>query len=114
MSDGAISQDEIDALLAGVDMGGFSSSSSSSNDSVNIDTATIEKFVGDLSDSLKNNLGTMTGATFEVGKPVVEVVDAGEVKEVVEEAAEAVEEAVEAAAETVSEAVENVAEKVEE
>lgn len=75
MSDGAISQDEIDALLAGVDMGGFSSSSSSSNDSVNIDTATIEKFVGDLSDSLKNNLGTMTGATFEVGKPVVEVVD---------------------------------------
>ena len=75
MSDGAISQDEIDALLAGVDMGGFSSSSSSSNDSVNIDTATIEKFVGDLSDSLKNNLGTMTGATFDVGKPVVEVVD---------------------------------------
>ena len=40
-------------------------------------------------------------------EPVVEVVDAGEVKEVVEEA-------VEAAAETVSEAVENVAEKVEE
>ena len=27
MSDGAISQDEIDALLAGVDMGGFGSSS---------------------------------------------------------------------------------------
>ena len=47
-------------------------------------------------------------------EPVVEVVDAGEVKEVVEEAAEAVEEAVEAATETVSEAVENVAEKVEE
>lgn len=47
-------------------------------------------------------------------EPVVEVVDAGDVKEVVEEAAEAVEEAVEAAAETVSEAVENVAEKVEE
>ena len=43
-------------------------------------------------------------------EPVVEVVDAGEVKEVVEEAAEAVEEATE----TVSEAVENVAEKVEE
>lgn len=47
-------------------------------------------------------------------EPVVEVVDAGEVKEVVEEVAEKVEEVVEEAAETVAEAVENVAEKVEE
>ena len=43
-------------------------------------------------------------------EPVVDVVDEGEVKEVVEEAAKAVEEAVE----TVAEAVENVAEKIEE
>ena len=72
MSDGAISQDEIDALLSGVDMGGFGSSN---NDSFNIDTATIEGFVSKLSDNLENNLNTMTGATFKVEKPIVEVVD---------------------------------------
>ena len=75
MSDGAISQDEIDALLAGVDMGGFSSSGSSGNDSVVIDTNTITKFVSGLTDNLKNNLNTMTGANFEVGNPVVESSD---------------------------------------
>ena len=75
MSDGAISQDEIDALLAGVDMGGFSSSGSSGNDSVVIDTNTITKFVSGLTDNLKNNLNTMTGASFEVGTPVVESSD---------------------------------------
>ena len=47
-------------------------------------------------------------------EPVVEVIDEEEVKEVVEEAAEAVEEAVEGVAEKVEDAVEAVAEKVEE
>ena len=72
MSDGAISQDEIDALLSGVDMGGFGSSN---NDSFNIDTATIEGFVSKLSENLENNLNTMTGAAFKVDNPIVEVVD---------------------------------------
>jgi len=74
MSDGAISQDEIDALLSGVDMGGFGSSSGI-NDSKNIDTGVIENFVKDLTGTLKNNLNTMTGASFDVGKPVVESMD---------------------------------------
>lgn len=76
MSDGAISQDEIDALLAGVDMGGLSSSGlSSSSSSVNVETAPIATFLADTSDTLKSSLDTMTGSTFEVGKPNVEAVD---------------------------------------
>ena len=50
MSDGAISQDEIDALLAGVDMGGLSASGSSApSPAVNIDTAVI----GSVANSVK-------------------------------------------------------------
>ncbi|WP_191014690.1 flagellar motor switch protein FliN [Treponema zioleckii] len=70
MSDGTISQDEIDALLSGVDMGGLSSGGSSG---VSIDTATLEKFSGGLKDKLTANINTMTGATFEAGAPTVEV-----------------------------------------
>ncbi|MBQ7775574.1 MAG: hypothetical protein IJ379_06605 [Lachnospiraceae bacterium] len=47
-------------------------------------------------------------------EPVVDVVDEGEVKEVVEDAADTVEDAVESVAETVGDMAENVAEKVEE
>ncbi len=69
MSDGTISQDEIDALLSGVDVGGLSSGSSSN---VNIDTATLEKFATGLKDKCAANLNSMTGASFECGAPVVE------------------------------------------
>ncbi|MBQ0051573.1 MAG: flagellar motor switch protein FliN [Treponema sp.] len=72
MSDGTISQDEIDALLSGVDMGGLSSGSSSSS---NIDTATLEKFAGGLKDKCAGNLNSMTGASFEAGAPVVEALN---------------------------------------
>ena len=77
MSDGAISQDEIDALLAGVDMGGLGSSGSvsSSNTSINIDTAALADFLSDTANTLKSSLDTMTGTSFEVGKPTVEAVD---------------------------------------
>ncbi|MCR4713334.1 MAG: flagellar motor switch protein FliN [Treponemataceae bacterium] len=77
MSDGAISQDEIDALLAGVDMGGLGSSGSmsSSSPSVNIDTAALADFLSDTAGTLKSSLDTMTGSVFEVGKPTVEAVD---------------------------------------
>lgn len=69
MSDGTISQDEIDALLSGVDMGGFSSGSSSA---VTIDTATLGKFAEALKDKCAANLNSMTGAEFSAGTPVVE------------------------------------------
>jgi len=77
MSDGAISQDEIDALLAGVDMGGLGSSGSmsSSSPSVNIDTTALADFLSDTAATLKSSLDTMTGSVFEVGKPTVEAVD---------------------------------------
>ncbi len=73
MSDGAISQDEIDALLAGVDMGGLSASGSSApSPAVKIDTAVIGSVANSVKDSLEKNLGTMTGADVSVGNPVVE------------------------------------------
>ena len=72
MSDGTISQDEIDALLSGVDVGGLSSGPSSN---VNVDTATLGKFAEGLKDKCVANLNTMTGAAFEVGAPTVEAMD---------------------------------------
>lgn len=76
MSDGAISQDEIDALLAGVDMGGLSASGSSApSPAVHIDTVVLEKVAGNIKDSLSQNIGTMTGAEVSVGAPVVEAVN---------------------------------------
>ena len=69
MSDGTISQDEIDALLKNVDMGGLSSGSSSN---VKIDTATLEKFAGTMKEKCVANLNSMTGAAFTAGNPTVE------------------------------------------
>ncbi len=71
MSDGTISQDEIDALLSGVGMGDVGSATGSASHS-SIDTATLEKFADGLKDKLSGNLNTMTGATFEAGKPTCE------------------------------------------
>ena len=72
MSDGAISQDEIDALLSGVDMGGLSSSSSVS---VNIDTAVLEKFADGIKGELISKINSMTGAEFSISNSSVEVAD---------------------------------------
>ncbi|MBQ4378616.1 MAG: flagellar motor switch protein FliN [Treponema sp.] len=72
MSDGTISQSEIDALLSGVDVGGLSSGPSSN---VNIDTATLNKFADGIKDKIASNLNGMTGASFEVGAPSVEATD---------------------------------------
>lgn len=71
MSDGTISQDEIDALLSGVGMSDVGSATGSTSHS-NIDTATLEKFADGLKDKLKANLNTMTGVEFEAGKPTCE------------------------------------------
>ncbi|MBQ9623450.1 MAG: flagellar motor switch protein FliN [Treponema sp.] len=72
MSDGTISQSEIDALLSGVDVGGLSSGPSSN---VNVDTATLGKFADGLKDKVASNLNGMTGGSFEVGAPSVEAMD---------------------------------------
>ena len=72
MSDGTISQSEIDALLSGVDVGGLSSGPSSN---VNVDTATLGKFADGLKDKVASNLNGMTGGSFEVGAPLVESMD---------------------------------------
>ena len=73
MSDGTISQDEIDALLSGVDMGGLSVGGSSSKSSAGkIETADLVKFAVDLKDKLAHNVGTMTGASTVVTEPTVE------------------------------------------
>ena len=72
MSDGTISQSEIDALLSGVDVGGLSSGPSSN---VNVDTATLGKFADGLKDKAVANLNGMTGAAFEIGAPTVEAMD---------------------------------------
>ena len=72
MSDGTISQSEIDALLSGVDVGGLSSGPSSN---VNVDTATLGKFADGLKDKVASNLNGMTGGAFEIGAPTVEAMD---------------------------------------
>lgn len=73
MSEGSISQAEIDALLSGVDMGGIGGGAASSSGS-EIDIPTLQKFAEGLKDKLATNIATMTGAEATVGDPVVESV----------------------------------------
>ena len=76
MSDGAISQDEIDALLSGVSVDGLNSSGRVGGASaVHIDIAVLQKFADDLKDGLAENLSKMTGAHFTAGNPIVEQLD---------------------------------------
>ncbi|HZK20146.1 MAG TPA: flagellar motor switch protein FliN [Treponemataceae bacterium] len=74
MSDGAISQDEIDALLSGTDLGGMDFGDSSSSP-VNLDTSYISELVSTLKEQLATNMKTMTGGDVSVDDPVVEVID---------------------------------------
>ena len=76
MSEGSISQEEIDALLSGVDMGGLSAGGTSSiaAPSAHIDVATLEKFASGIKDKLAENLKTMTGSDVSFGAPTVETV----------------------------------------
>ena len=76
MSDGAISQDEIDALLSGVAVDGLNASGHvAGGSSVHIDTEALSKFAGNLKDPLAEKLNGMTGVEFTADAPVVEVVD---------------------------------------
>jgi len=73
MSDGAISQDEIDALLSGVSVDGLNSSGHVGNDPTHhFDIPTLQKMADDLQPKLEENINKYTGATFSVGKPIVE------------------------------------------
>ncbi len=75
MSDGAISQDEIDALLSGVDLGGMGSAAQTSSVAKKIDTKPLADFAKDTTDSLQSSLSTMTGAEFTVSEPTAEVLN---------------------------------------
>ena len=73
MSEGSISQEEIDALLSGVDVGGIGSGGSfSSGPEVNIDVPTLQDFANGMKDKLADVVKNMTqqdsscsGATVE-------------------------------------------------
>ena len=76
MSDGAISQDEIDALLSGVSVDGLNSSGMVGGmPSVQLDTAVLQKFADELKTPFAENLNKMTGANFSADTPVVEQLD---------------------------------------
>lgn len=74
MSDGSISQDEIDALLAGVDMGGMGAASAAPSQALNdSQVGALQKFLNGNVAGFKSNLESMTGKTVEYGNPTVEV-----------------------------------------
>ncbi|MBR0033318.1 MAG: flagellar motor switch protein FliN [Treponema sp.] len=68
MTDGTISQDEIDALLSSADMGGLPLGGSS----VSIDVPVLQKFEDGIKDKFLDKLNQMTGASFTIAAPVVE------------------------------------------
>ena len=75
MSEGSISQAEIDALLSGVDTGGLSASGSTKADpQIAIDEPTLKNFAGGIKDKLAANIGTMTGGEVQCADPTVETV----------------------------------------
>ncbi len=77
MSDGAISQEEIDALLSGVDVGGLNNSSFTTAAPVakDLDKECLKKFASGNAGSLAASLESMTGEHFDVGDVEVEVVN---------------------------------------
>ncbi|MBN2051528.1 MAG: flagellar motor switch protein FliN [Spirochaetales bacterium] len=78
MSDGSLSQDEIDALLQG--SGGFDAGEKTGKGGGTGLSAEEKKsltsFLGGIIDSQASNLSSMVGETVSMGKPVVEVTDA--------------------------------------
>lgn len=88
MSDGAISQDEIDALLAGVTPDGLSATGHvTEGKPSNIDIDALKTFTGNIKDSVLDKINNMTGATFTMGDVGIEVLDRdgllGKISEVV-------------------------------
>ena len=75
MSEGSISQEEIDALLSGVDVGGLGSGGSfNSAPEVDIDVPTLQNFAGTIKDKLAEVIKNMTEKDTVPGSPVVEAI----------------------------------------
>ena len=73
MSDGAISQDEIDALLSGVAIDGLNSSGHVGNGpTYHFDIATLQTMADALKPKLEENINKTTSVTFTCEAPVVE------------------------------------------
>ena len=73
MSDGAISQDEIDALLSGVAIDGLNSSGHVGNGpTYHFDIPTLQGLADALKPKLEENINKTTSATFTTESPVVE------------------------------------------
>lgn len=76
MSDGALSQDEIDALLAGVDSTGFGSPAAAASASLpEGDRKAMQDFLGTTVQAQSSNLSMMTGAQVTIGEPQVDSVN---------------------------------------
>ncbi|MBO4404174.1 MAG: flagellar motor switch protein FliN [Treponema sp.] len=74
MSEGSISQEEIDALLSGVDMGGLTSGGTSSIvPEANIDVPILTGFANGLKDKVAEVIKNMTEKDVTAGTPLVEV-----------------------------------------
>ncbi|HHU37223.1 MAG TPA: flagellar motor switch protein FliN [Treponema sp.] len=71
MSDGSISQDEIDALLAGVDMGGMGAAPSAQLKDNQVEALT--SYIKANLPALKSNLESMTGETLGFESPAIEI-----------------------------------------
>jgi flagellar motor switch protein FliN/FliY len=69
MSDGALSQAEIDALLAGVDSSGSDSGSSSGGGGSDADLKALQGFLASTVDAQSSNLSMMTGAKVVITGP---------------------------------------------
>ena len=73
MSDGAISQDEIDALLSGVAIDGLNSSGHVGNGpTYHFDITTLQNLANDLRPKLEENINKTTSSNFVCESPVVE------------------------------------------
>ena len=76
MSEGSISQEEIDALLSGVDVGGLGSSGSfTSAPDISIDVPTLQNFAGKIKDKLADIIKNMTEQESTADSCTVESLD---------------------------------------
>ncbi len=72
MSDGALSQDEIDALLAGVDSTGFGAPAAASSSSLpDGERKALQDFLSGTVQAQSSNLSMMTGSSVMVQNPQV-------------------------------------------
>ena len=77
MSDGSISQDEIDALLSGVGGGGIASApaAGTGDDLAAFKKTALLQFTKENIPGLSSNLESMTGKTVSISEPVIELSD---------------------------------------